>query len=115
MTFNDWFNGQELYGLRSERLHAMLDAFSSKDLLFQALLPWLEQAYDQGRSDERSAEQLRKRCNALLTAMLGDATLVKGWWTTKNKAFKSSTPASVFDKDPVMVYSYLMRTSEGEW
>lgn len=58
---------------------------------------------------------LKKRCDALLQAMLGRQDLVDRWWTGSNKGFNGETPEKVFDRDPDQVYSYLIRCAEGEW
>lgn len=63
---------------------------------------------------DRSIENTKKRCDALLTAMLG-AALVEKWWNGPNKAFDMETPITVFEKDPNKVYSYLMGHVDGYW
>jgi len=47
-TFDDWFNEQELFGLRSERLHAIMEPNQ-----WSVIVKWLEAAYNQGREDQR--------------------------------------------------------------
>ena len=49
-NFDDWFNEQELYGLRSERLYAMLETHQ-----WDVVVKWLKAAYNQGREDERES------------------------------------------------------------
>ena len=57
---------------------------------------------------------LRKRCEALLLAMLGEE-LAEKWWTSSNKAFCGDTPEQKYSVAPNAVYAYLMRSAEGEW
>lgn len=59
-----------------------------------------------------SPETMKARCNALLTALVGK-TLVDNWWKSPNKAFDGATPAEVFEVDPGLVLSYLMKFYEG--
>jgi hypothetical protein len=60
-------------------------------------------------------KNIRQRCNALLTAMLGSSELVNAWWDNPNKAFDGETPDVVFVLEPMKVYQYLMTCSEGGW
>jgi len=53
-TFDDWFNEQELHGLRSERLHAILEPKQ-----WDVVVKWLQAAYYQGREDEQEQKSLR--------------------------------------------------------
>lgn len=57
---------------------------------------------------------LRKRCEALLLAMVGEE-LAEKWWTSSNKAFCGDTPEQIYSVAPNAVYAYLMRSAEGEW
>lgn len=53
-------------------------------------------------------ENLRERCEALITAMVGkDNTEL--WWNTPNKAFNNSTPEEMYRLSPNIVYDYLMK------
>ena len=52
-------------------------------------------------------ENLKKRCDWLLTAMLGKDNIEK-WWQSRNKAFDMKTAQEQFDIDPKVVYNYLM-------
>lgn len=56
-VFDDWFNEQELYSLRSDRLHSLLD-----NKQWMVVCKWLEAAYNQGREDQR--EEHREKNNA---------------------------------------------------
>ena len=44
--FDDWFNGSEGYGLRSERLFESLPALTNYET--QYIITWLRAAYDEG-------------------------------------------------------------------
>jgi hypothetical protein len=46
--FDDWFNEQEAFGLRSERFFDSLDQFKSKEGLQANLIIWLKAAYLHG-------------------------------------------------------------------
>ena len=48
---------------------------------------------------------LKKRCDILLKAMLGNEELCERWWFSRNKAFSMQKPQ---DCDIVDVYNYLM-------
>ena len=52
-------------------------------------------------------ENLKKRCDWILTAMLGKDG-VEGWWQSRNKAFDMKTAQEQLDIDPEVVYNYLM-------
>jgi len=52
-------------------------------------------------------ENLKKKCDILLAAMLGKDN-IEGWWRSRNKAFNMMTAQEQFDIDPVIVYNYLM-------
>lgn len=54
-----------------------------------------------------SVQLMKARCDALLVAMLGK-TAAPGWWDSKNKAFDMLTAQEQWDKDPTVVYTYLM-------
>jgi len=56
----------------------------------------------------------RKRCVALLIAMLGEEHAIS-WWTRSNKQFKGETPEMVFERAPDDVYQYLLNCANGEW
>ena len=58
--------------------------------------------------------RMRKRCEALVTAMVGKE-LAEKWWTGPNKAFGGDTPEQIYSVAPSAVYAYLMKSSEGEW
>ena len=58
--------------------------------------------------------RMRKRCEALITAMVG-AELAPKWWTGPNKAFGGDTPEQIYSVSPSSVYAYLMKSAEGEW
>lgn len=59
-------------------------------------------------------ELMRKRCDALITAMVGK-DLVEQWWNGPNKAFGGDTPEQIYSVAPSIVYAYLMKCLEGEW
>ena len=61
-----------------------------------------------------SKENMRARCEALITAMVG-RDLVNQWWNSPNKAFCGDTPEQIYSVAPSVVYAYLMKSSEGEW
>ena len=61
-----------------------------------------------------SPENMRARCEALVTAMVGK-NLSEQWWTGSNKAFGGHTPEQIYSVAPSAVYAYLMKSSEGEW
>jgi len=46
--------------------------------------------------------------------MLG-SKLVDLWWSSPNKAFDEETPQTVWLKDYVKVYNYLMHHADGGW
>jgi hypothetical protein len=52
-------------------------------------------------------ENLKKKCDLLLQAMVGP-NLVNKWWQSPNKAFDMKTAQEQFDIDPKVVYNYLM-------
>ena len=55
-TFDDWFNEQELFGLRSERLHAIME----EPKQWSVVVKWLEAAYNQGREDQREQKSVKQ-------------------------------------------------------
>lgn len=59
-------------------------------------------------------EQIRKRCEVLLIAMLGKEHAIS-WWTRSNKHFKGETPEAVFERAPDEVYQYLMNCAQAGW
>lgn len=50
---------------------------------------------------------MRKRCDALLIAMLGK-NLAPQWWHSRNKAFDGKTPEEHWKENPKDVYDYVM-------
>ena len=50
---------------------------------------------------------LKKRCNALLLALLGKEEFCTSWWSSENIGFELRTPADAFDDNPLRVYNYL--------
>jgi hypothetical protein len=48
MNFNDWFNEQEPFSKKSERLKSILNPIQ-----WVVVVSWLKAAYNQGREDER--------------------------------------------------------------
>lgn len=61
-----------------------------------------------------SPENMRGRCEALVTAMVGKE-LTEKWWNSPNKAFGGDTPEQIYSVAPSAVYAYLMKSAEGEW
>ena len=59
-------------------------------------------------------ELMRKRCDAVLLALVGSTELAERWWISYNKAFNQS-PEKEFENNPNEVYNYLMRHAHGEW
>lgn len=55
-----------------------------------------------------STENMYKRSQLLLWALLGNKNLCEQWWNSPNKAFDMQTPKEMWDKDPEQVYGYLM-------
>lgn len=64
------------------------------------------------QTDQRVADVYKRRCNRMLTAMVG-VDLVESWWVSSNKSFSGQTPASVFEREPEAVYNYLMSHMSG--
>lgn len=50
---------------------------------------------------------LKKRCDALLYAMIGREDLCENWWIGQNLAFDLQTPSDMFKKNPLRVFNYL--------
>jgi len=61
-----------------------------------------------------SPENMRARCEVLVIAMVG-RELAEKWWTGPNKAFDGHTPEQIYSVAPSAVYTYLMKSAEGEW
>lgn len=61
-----------------------------------------------------SPANMRARCEALVTAMVGSEMAPK-WWTGPNRAFGGDTPEQIYSVAPSAVYAYLMKSAEGEW
>lgn len=59
-------------------------------------------------------EQARKRCEALIIAMVGKEHAII-WWTKANRHFNGETPESVFERAPDEVYDYLLNCANGGW
>jgi hypothetical protein len=57
-------------------------------------------------------QTMRRRSEALVVALVG-LKYADTWWSSNNKAFESLTPKQAWDKDPSVVYSYLMGTASG--
>lgn len=62
----------------------------------------------------KTKENLKLRCDALLTALVGK-NLVDDWWNRPNKGFDLQTPIAVFEQNPEQVYNYLMWFSGGDY
>lgn len=62
----------------------------------------------------KSLELMRKRSEALVMAMVGEKLSGK-WWESKNKAFEMRTPEQQWKVDPDSVYTYLLKSAEGDW
>jgi hypothetical protein len=61
----------------------------------------------------RDPVRMRKRCEALVTAMVGKE-LAEKWWNDPNKAFCGDTPEQIYSVAPSAVYAHLMKTAQGE-
>ena len=64
--------------------------------------------------DQISPENMRARCEALVTAMVGKEMAPK-WWNSPNRAFCEDTPEQIYSIAPSAVYAYLIKSAEGEW
>jgi hypothetical protein len=49
--FNEWFNEQEGFGLRSERFYTSINHFRGNEAQAEYLVRWLQAAYKQGAID----------------------------------------------------------------
>lgn len=58
---------------------------------------------------------MKKQCDALLFAMIGNKELVEQWWTSPNKAFEGKCPEAVFLENPRAVLSYIWGSCDGYW
>ena len=56
---------------------------------------------------EQFKAAMKKRCDALLFAMIGREDLCENWWNGPNIAFDLHHPADVFEKNPLRVYNYI--------
>ena len=54
------------------------------------------------------SDDLRKQCDDLILAMVGEE-LAPLWWTGSNKHFDGKTPEDVFKHSPNEVYKYLVK------
>ena len=50
---------------------------------------------------------IKTHCDKMLIAMLGFDN-VSQWWESPNKAFDMNTPKEQWEKDPQVVYNYLL-------
>jgi hypothetical protein len=50
----------------------------------------------------------------VVRSMVGE-NLADAWWQQPNKAFEGKTPDSVFEEDPIKIYTYLVKSAEGDW
>lgn len=57
-------------------------------------------------------DNLKKRCNILLFALLGNTELVDKWWKSKNIAFGLKTPEEQLLSDSEAVYKYLLQYND---
>jgi hypothetical protein len=62
--------------------------------------------------DITNQDNQKKRCNALLMAMLGSQALVEQWWVSPNRAFDMEQPVNVNKNS---VEQYLMNMAYGGW
>jgi hypothetical protein len=65
-------------------------------------------------SDFDLQAERRKRCDCLLTALMGKMN-VKGWWNSPNLAFHGRTPDEQWAIDYTSVYDYLMNQLNGDY
>ena len=57
-------------------------------------------------------DQMLKRCQVLVIALVGKQMACK-WWTSSNLAFDSITPEQMSKQDLSKVYDYLMHHASG--
>ncbi len=53
-------------------------------------------------------DNIKRKVNICLFAMLGSDELVKKWWTSPNLAFENKTPAEVFEVNQKDVIDYVL-------
>lgn len=58
-------------------------------------------------TDEYIAE-MKRRCDIMLKASFGEE-LARKWWDTGNIGFNGATPRQVWQREPFLVYDYLMK------
>jgi hypothetical protein len=56
----------------------------------------------------------RKRCNSLLTALMGKNN-IDLWWNSRNKHWDMKTPNEQWEIDYESVYNYLMHQCNGDY
>ncbi len=59
-------------------------------------------------------QMTRRRSEALVVALVG-LKYSETWWASQNKAFGDLTPNQAWNKDPNVVYNYLMGTASGNY
>ncbi len=52
MKFEEWFNQQELYGLKSERFYDIVMLHRDNPAYSESLVAWLRASYEAGKEDE---------------------------------------------------------------
>ena len=57
---------------------------------------------------------MKVRCNRILVSLVGEA-LVDKWWSSSNLAFEGLTPCKQWEKDPLVVYKYLLKNIDYGW
>ena len=62
--------------------------------------------------NSQNEDNLKKRCNVLLLALLGNTELVDKWWQSKNIAFDLKTPEQQWFVDSEAVYNYLLQYND---
>ena len=69
------------------------------------------------RSQMMSNEDIKVRCDVLLTSMLAsNDKLAERWWHSPNKHWDMSKPGDVFVNNPWEVYEYLLQHADsGGW
>jgi hypothetical protein len=65
-------------------------------------------------SDFDHAAERRKRCDCLLTALIGKNN-VDDWWNSPNKQWNMRTPNEQWAIDYTSVYNYLMNQLNGDY